>query len=357
MSKFYQPKIVILFFILLVFIVPFYESNRVIMWETQRETQKENIFQQLVLGYAKKSEEFKKNFGLGNFFEKENSFWKNLKESFLFSKPITIKETGQEIIIPTEKEETKETDKVEIDKEKVKINDNKKEKSIPLSVIYSYYRFLIIGDSFIAVYGGTGEILERELLKYKDVSVKRLGQVSSGLSRPDYFNWETKTIELISQYHPNIAIIMLSSNDAQSITTPQGIPIAYYGSKNWNQEYSKRVSNLLDIFEENKIMVFWIGFPIMKNKVFSNKIKNLNSIYEKEIQKRENAYFFSTWELLADVNGNYLAYLPDEQGIYRATRQADGVHLTYFAGNLVVRKFIEKMEGIIKLEPKVKIEP
>lgn len=331
MSKFYQPKTVILFFILVSLILPFYESNKVMMWETQGEIQKENIFRQLVLNYAKESEKFKKSFGFDVFFEKENSFWKNLKKPFLVSKPIITKETEEkEIPAPTEKEEIE-----------------KKSTSSP--TIYSYYRFLIIGDSFIAVRGGVGEILERELLKYQNVSVKRFGQVSSGLSRPDYFNWEIKTIELISQYNPNIAIIMLSSNDAQSITTPQGIPVTYYGRENWNQEYGKRVLSLLNIFEENKITVFWIGFPIMKNEIFSNKIKNLNSIYEKEVQKRENAYFFSTWELLADANGNYLTSLPDERGIHQALRLVDGIHLTYFGGSLIVREFIKKIGEIIKL--------
>jgi len=146
--------------------------------------------------------------------------------------------------------------------------------------------------------------------------------------------------------------VMLSSNDAQSITTSKGDLITYFGSPNWNEEYAKRVSSLLDIFEKNNITTFWIGFPIMKNKAYSERIKNLNSIYEKECQKRKNAYFFSTRELLADEKGNYLSSLPDEKGISRALRQSDGIHLTYFGGKMVVNEFLNVLNGLTGMEAK-----
>jgi len=305
----------------------------------------------LILIYAKESEKLKKEVGLDVFFEKESSFWKAFKEPPLVFQPtitesaekIKLEETPEEIV---RKEEEKKIEEKEILTQKI-------EEKIKLPPkYYASYRFLIIGDSFIAVRGGMGEILEGELLNYKDVTVKRVGVVSSGLSRPDYFNWEVKTIELIFRYKPNIAVVMLSSNDAQSITTSKGDLITYFGSPNWNEEYAKRVSSLLDIFEKNNITTFWIGFPIMKNKAYSERIKNLNSIYEKECQKRKNAYFFSTRELLADEKGNYLSSLPDEKGISRALRQSDGIHLTYFGGKMVVNEFLNVLNGLTGMEAK-----
>lgn len=364
MSKFSFPQKAILLFILIVLILPFYDSKRVIMWGTQGEFQKQNVFLSLVLLYAKESEKLKKGVGLDDFFERESSFWKTLKESPLVFQPTIITESAEKIKIEEIPEEIVKKDEEEKKDEEIKTEENKIEekKEIPTQSIeekpkfspknYSLYRFLIIGDSFIAVRGGIGEILEGELLNYKDVTVKRLGKVSSGLSRPDYFNWEVEIINLISQYKPNIAVVMLSSNDAQSIITPKGNLIANYGSPNWNEEYAKRVSSLLDIFEKNNITVFWIGFPVMKNKSFSDRIKNLNSIYEEECQKRKNAYFFSIWELLADEKGNYLSSLPDEKGIYRAIRLSDGIHLTYFGGKIVINEFLKVLKELTGIEAK-----
>jgi len=351
MSKFPSIQKAILLFILITLILPFYDSKRVIMWETQGAFQEENVFHSLILIYAKESEKLKKEVGLDVFFEKESSFWKAFKEPPLVFQPtitesaekIKLEETPEEIV---RKEEEKKIEEKEILTQKI-------EEKIKLPPkYYASYRFLIIGDSFIAVRGGMGEILEGELLNYKDVTIKRVGVVSSGLSRPDYFNWEVKAIGLISQYKPNIVLVMLSSNDAQSITTSKGDLITYFGSPNWNEEYAKRVSSLLDIFEKNNITTFWIGFPIMKNKAYSERIKNLNLIYEKECQKRKNAYFFSTRELLADEKGNYLSSMPDEQGIYRAIRQSDGIHLTYFGGKMVVNEFLNVLKGLTGIEAK-----
>ena len=351
MSKFSSIQKAILLFILITLILPFYDSKRVIMWETQGAFQEENVFHSLILIYAKESEKLKKEVGLDVFFEKESSFWKAFKEPPLVFQPtitesaekIKLEETPEEIV---RKEEEKKIEEKEILTQKI-------EEKIKLPPkYYASYRFLIIGDSFIAVRGGMGEILEGELLNYKDVTIKRVGVVSSGLSRPDYFNWEVKAIGLISQYKPNIVLVMLSSNDAQSITTSKGDLITYFGSPNWNEEYAKRVSSLLDIFEKNNITTFWIGFPIMKNKAYSERIKNLNLIYEKECQKRKNAYFFSTRELLADEKGNYLSSMPDEQGIYRAIRQSDGIHLTYFGGKMVVNEFLNVLKGLTGIEAK-----
>jgi len=351
MAKLFSPKIVILILILIAIILPFSESKKILRWEIRGEQQKKNFFHSLVLSCAQESEKLKEKLGLANFFDKEDSFWNKLKESPLVFQPDIIEKPNEEM---TTGEENKKGG------EKEQVIEGKKEIPKKLEAppkIYSSYKFLIVGDSFIAVWGGLGEILEKKLLNYNDVFVKRFGQVSSGLSRPDYFNWELKATELISQYNPNIAIVMLSSNDAQSILTPHGNLVANYGEESWNQEYAKRVSNLLDIFEKNNINVFWIGFPVMKNQTFSNRIGNLNLIYQEESQKRKNVYFFSTREYLTDENKNYVSYLPDEQGIYRAVRQADGIHFTYFGGRLVADQLIKKMEEIIKLELKVKTGP
>jgi len=345
-----DPKKTILLFILIVLVIPFYESRRISIWTTQRESQKDNVFGSILASYTSEAEKIKAQTGMDNFFSAEQNFWLDLKKS-----PVVYEEN----IVPAPPPEIKDGDSINGDII-TDLPDDKKENTFQTEVktvskLEAPYRVLIIGDSFIAIGGGVGNPLERALLSYKDLDVYRLGKVSSGLSRPDYFNWNLKTQELISQYSPNIVIIMLGSNDAQALTTPKGGVVVGYasvGGEKWNTEYGKRVPALLDIFRENKITVFWIGLPIMRDKDFLNKIKNLNSIYEKEIEKYDNAYYISIWELLADENGNYTAYLLDEDGKIKLARISDGVHLQYFAGELVAKEVISKMEEIIKLEAK-----
>ena len=345
----HPAKAILLFFIIILF-VPFYESERISIWATQRESQRDNIFNSVLVAYVTEAKKIKTRTGLDGFFDAEKSFWLNLKKS-----PLIYEEN----IVPSPPPEVKDGELINGDIVK---NLPGKEIVNPSQVeIYTVmsleapYRVLVIGDSFIAIGGGVGNPLERALLGYKDLDVYRSGKVSSGLSRPDYFDWNLKIQELISQNSPNIVIVMLGSNDAQTITDSNGGVVVGYasvGGEKWNSEYGKRVSTLLDIFKQNNITVFWIGLPIMKKDDFSSKMKNLNSIYEKETEKYDNAYYISIWDLLADPHGNYTAYLPDESGRMKLARISDGVHLQYFAGEMVAEEVISKMKEMIKLEIK-----
>jgi hypothetical protein len=330
-NNFSAPRLAVIIFLLIVLITTFYESKKVIFWETPRETEnKLNIFRSLVLSYASLAEKIKSNLGLNIFFEKENNFWAEIKKS-----PLIFKEVS--VAPPVVKENVK---------------DKNNEENLQNEILQPPFRILIIGDSFVAVWGGMGEILERELIKYKGVTIKRSGEVSSGLSRPDYFDWPAKARELISNEKPQIAIIMLGSNDAQPLTkNSDGKKIVLnYGKEEWDNEYHQRVSNFLKIFKENNITVFWIGLPVMKNNIYSEKMRHLNSIYEKEVKNFSNSYFIPIWDLFTDANGSYTDYLVDEKGKYLLARLQDGIHFSYFGGELAVKEVIKKMGERIKLE-------
>jgi len=331
-DDFYSPKAVIILFLTLILALSFYESKKVINWESNRETeQKYNIFRSSALSFASFSDNLKSKLGLNNFFEKENNFWLKIKESPLLFQEISTFSQNEE-----------------------KNNGNQKNSKDQEIKPEPPFRILIIGDSFIAVWGGMGETLEGELIKYNNVMVKRNGEVSSGLSRPDYFDWPSEARKLVLEQKPNIVIIMLGSNDAQSFTKNSDSKniVLNYGTKEWDSEYAQRVSDFLKIFEENHIFVFWIGLPIMKNENYSEKVRHLNSIYEKEIQDYKNAYFISTWDLFADEKGNYTDYLTDEKGRSQLARLQDGVHFSYIGGQIAVKEVIKKMGERIKLEIK-----
>ena len=207
--------------------------------------------------------------------------------------------------------------------------------------------YLIVGDSFMAVGGGLGDVVEKTVLNYGNTTVNRYGMVSSGLSRPDYFDWNSQAEKLVSKYKPDIVIAMFGANDNQNLTDKSGNFVAKYGEQSWVDEYSNRVSDMLSIFEENKIIVFWVGLPVMREKWFSEKVAKLDSIYDDECQKRQNAYFVSTWRTLADSDGKYSAYLKNGQGRNELARIRDGIHLTYFGGALVTQEISKKISEVL----------
>ena len=400
-----SPWLAIIVFITIVIALPFYESKRFFIWEGQEENP--NLFTEAVLMYSSSVESFKNEKGLIGYFEKDQDLWKSIKASpIIFAEadtanntqnnPIkepvaTIPETIQPetaIEQPIEAPDSTKENKAPVPEEKnpVKANqeteapsptDNSQTKtqeektSTPTENIIDIliqatqeitnniakkeppFKILIMGDSFMAVGGGLGDPLERSLMAYQGVSVNRFGRVSSGLTTPNYFNWNATAESLVKQYNPNVAVVMFGANDGQGITSSAGkvIPYNYPG---WAEEYAKKVGYFIDILEKNNTTVFWIGVPIMKSSSLSNKMSTLNTIYEAELKNHTNAYFIPTWEALADENGKYTAYSKDTSGKAKLIRTSDGVHLQYYAGYLISDDIITKMQETMVLEKIVK---
>ena len=378
-------KTAIAIFLLIFLVVPFCHSEKVIRWATQNERQRteySDVFYLLALSYSQTAEEIKLQSGLKNFSKSTNSFLLKIKQS-----PVIFQEDTSNFDIPiyenNKQEQEQEQKKKKQEQEQEQVNMSETEKDIPQSTlpkkknqtpitpknqetkiaqeeditkinskpkIKPKFDVLIIGDSFMAPYGGLGTVLERELLRYKDLKVVREGKVSSGLSRPDYFNWDMRTRQLVSQYKPNIAIVFFGSNDAQSFKISGGNSIAYYGTNKWDEKYGDRVLSILDTFTDNNITVFWIGVPVMKNTSLSRKMLNINSIYKETIQDYENAMFIPTWTLLTDKYGNYSDYLLNQSGKYQKARTSDGVHLQYFGGAIITNRVIDAMKKRMELE-------
>lgn len=208
-KKYFNPVLAVLLFLLIALTVPFCESKKVIFWQNPRETLNFNIFADVLLKYAHFSEYLKEK----------------ISPDYSISAPKKVLPS-----VPIPKEEPQAGQK----------------------------RILIIGDSFIAVQGGVGDILEKELVKYKDANVFRMGKVSSGLSRKDYFNWSETAQNLMEQYNPNVVIAMFGTNDLQDLTSPYGKVEISIKNANWGKEYQNRIAELIGNFEGKAEVFGWV---------------------------------------------------------------------------------------------------
>lgn len=205
-------------------------------------------------------------------------------------------------------------------------------------------KFLLVGDSMMLV--GFGPALENQLLKFQGVSVVREGQYSTGLNRIDYFDWFTKTDELINQHKPDVLIVMFGGNDGQGIKDKDG-KAHELGSESWKEVYRQRVGVYLSRTSPKVKKIYWVGHPIAGNENFMNKFLAMNPIYKSECEKFPNAVFVDSWERFA-VNGQYRQSIPDDNGLWQIAKQSDGVHVTDFGGGilagLVIKEVLKDVE-------------
>lgn len=314
-----NSKRAVIIIIIILLLVSFYESKRIGIFCFGDES----FLCSFGTGFSLVSENVKSSLGLAGFFNNEEAFWTNLKKSpkiFTFYQENSPINTPIPTLNPT---------------------------PTPLpQKLKPPYKIIIVGDSFIAERFGVQ--LEKKFLQYKETEVFRKGIYSTGLSRPDYFNWNDQIKKLITANQPNVAIVMFGANDGQDQKTVDG-KVIYYSTKEWNEEYTKRVASFLDILSENKIFVFWLGNPMARDDYYRKKMENLNSAYEAECKKLNNCFYIPTWDILKDSNGKYSAYLPDENGKLQLARTSDGIHVTIFGANILVEGVIEKIKTKMEL--------
>lgn len=208
------------------------------------------------------------------------------------------------------------------------------------------YRILIMGDSFIN--GGVGVELERALLRCQELEVWRVSKPSTGLSRPDYFDWNQYAGELIGKYNPNIVFAMYGANDAQGLPMPEHKDI-YYGTPAWDQEYGKRTREFMSNFANKNIKVYWLGNPIARESLYRQKMEKLNSIYQTQAKDFANMEYVATWDWLKNQNGEYSDFLPDASGREHWARESDGIHVSSFGGQIMMQKLMPKIVQDLQL--------
>ncbi len=195
-------------------------------------------------------------------------------------------------------------------------------------------RLYVAGDSMGQVFGSSLVNLSEATGLIKARNDYR---VSSGLSRPDFFDWPHRLIDQIVDHRPDAVVALFGANDGQDVMY-EG-KVLKVGSGAWKEVYARRVGEAMDILTEAGRRVYWVGQPIMKDRDYRERIAMMNHIYAAEAEKHLGVTFVSTWRVLADERGSYADYLTDGDGGPRLMRGPDGIHLTRAGG--------DRMAGVV----------
>lgn len=189
------------------------------------------------------------------------------------------------------------------------------------------------GDSMAKV---LGEALLRQASETGLVTVTPDPQLSSGLTRPDFFDWPGHFDQLVRSGDYEVFVVMFGANDSQGIKTRDG-EIFQPGEPGWSAEYRRRVAGVMDLLGGGNRLVLWVGQPIMRSAEFSQRMAELNVIYREEAAKRPWVQFIDLWPLFQSPSGGYAAYLADDDGEVKEMRHPDGVHFVRAGGERAAR--------------------
>jgi hypothetical protein len=201
-------------------------------------------------------------------------------------------------------------------------------------------RVWVAGDSLAQV---PGEGIERVSAPLDVLPVE--SRLSTGLARPDLYNWYTRFREVIASLHPKVAVLSFGADDAHDYLAgvPAGHSVGPLGSPSWSAEYRRRVDGVTRELAAAGIYVVWLGLPIPDGPGFRRSFPIVNSILASVAAAHpKTSTYLDTWHLLDDAHGRYAPYLR-VRGKLTQMRLPDGVHYTAAAGDLIAQQVLAKL--------------
>jgi hypothetical protein len=159
-------------------------------------------------------------------------------------------------------------------------------------------------------------------------------RISSGLARPDYYNWPAHLQDVVGKDEPpDAAVVLFGANDGQNLERDGDV--LDFGSPGWLDEYHLRVGATMDVLYAQFRTVYWVGMPICRDGDYTQRMQVEDQVYQEEAAKRPWVHFIDTFPLFADSDGGYADYLPSADGTLVLMRQGDGIHWSRAGGDRV----------------------
>jgi hypothetical protein len=208
-------------------------------------------------------------------------------------------------------------------------------------------RIWVAGDSLAEVPGQALERVTNPALKVVGVE----SRLSTGLARPDLYNWFTRIQDVPKQIGLKVAVFSFGADDAHDFMAgvPAGKHVGALGTPSWSAEYERRVDGVTRELIAQGIHVVWLGLPIPDGPGFRKSFPIVNRILESVAAAHpREATYIDTWHLLDDARGRYAPYLRVHGRLTRM-RLPDGVHYTPAAGDLIAQQVVGQLGAVYGL--------
>jgi hypothetical protein len=199
-------------------------------------------------------------------------------------------------------------------------------------------RMRVFGDS---VAFSLGTSLKNTASDDPVIHVANDARISTGLARPDYYNWPARMQEQLAQSDADTVVVLFGSNDDQSLQDREGKVVARLGTPEWEEEYRRRVAGVMDLVDNRRRKLVWVGMPVVSRPELNATLRSIDAIIADEAARRPWVSFVDLSKDLSGPNGEYVDYLtPPGGGATIRCRRPDGVHLTFDCLSIVSRRIL-----------------
>jgi hypothetical protein len=209
----------------------------------------------------------------------------------------------------------------------------------------------IVGDSDAGTFGpylqtlldGTG-VVETQL-DYK---------VSSGLARPDFFDWPAEIDRKLPEVNPDIVVATFGGNDAQGLAVANGEfvvgdPVA--NEAEWTEEYQQRVGAVMDQLTEGGRTLIWVGIPNDDNPDVTARMAIQDKAAKAAAAERPEVIFIDTWKRFSGRDGGWAEFVIDPRdGEGKDVRADDGFHLNQTGAEILAIDIAQAIRDTLRAQ-------
>ena len=213
-------------------------------------------------------------------------------------------------------------------------------------------RLYIAGDSDAGTFG---PYLQQLMDKTGMVDVTLDYKVSSGLARPDFFDWPARFAEQLPKVNPGIVVVTFGGNDGQGLTDGSGTFIVNQpkgGDSDdaaWREEYGKRVGAVMDELTQGGRTLIWVGIPNDDNPDVTARMAVQDSVVRDQVAKHPGVVFVDTWQMFSGRNGGWADFVVDPRdGQGKPVRAKDGFHLNTEGAEILALKIADAITADLK---------
>jgi len=168
--------------------------------------------------------------------------------------------------------------------------------------------------------------------------------ISTGLSRPDYFNWPAQLVENLGNSDPEVVVLFMGANDHQDMADADGNRIVR-DTPEWEAEWSRRLEVTLDLLNAPGRQVFWVTQPPMRDADLNRAMQRMNELAADAIDSRDFVSSIDIWEMFGGSSG-FSARVESPDGEITSARVNDGVHLNRTAASWVADLIFAEFDRI-----------
>ena len=170
---------------------------------------------------------------------------------------------------------------------------------------------------------------------------------STGLARPSYFNWPVHMFFVAVGSDPELLVMTMGSNDWQGMSSEDNRNIPR-GSEEWQAEWGRRLSVMLDALDAPHRQIVWVGLPPTRADDFREGYALMNRIVAGIAAERDFVTMIDIWEMFGG-DAPYRKSVPppgDPDGAPMDVRNNDGVHLNRRGAEWVVDLIEEEVRRV-----------